>query len=154
MPLVSGMAAGKQLPRQQSVSVVHAQSPSMHRLLSATVQPSLNGSAHVLPASPRVPPNPPPSPPPEPLQLPPQQSLLSAHAWSTATQQGVLTRVSHTAPLLPTFVVVLPVPVVLLEQGSPVAARERRASARQETRRFIAANRSARCASRTRKADD
>jgi hypothetical protein len=134
---------------QQSVSVVHVHSPSLHRLLSATVQPSLNGSAHVLPEST----NPPPSPPPEPLQLPVQQSLLSPHGWSTATQQGVLTVLSHTAPFLPTLVV-LPVPVLLLEQGSPVAAIERRARARQETRRFIAVERSARSASRTRKADD
>jgi hypothetical protein len=147
------MDVGPQLPRQQSVSVVHVHSPSLHRLLSATVQPSLNGSAHVLPESPKVPPNPPPSPPPEPLQLPLQQSLLSAHPWSTATQQGVLTVTSHTAPFLPTLMV-LPVPVLLLEQGSPVAARERRASARQGTRRFIAVERSARSASRTRKADD
>jgi len=104
----------------------------LHRLLNATVQLSLTGSAQKLdsdskPASPLF----------EPLQLPEQQSLLSVHCCATATQHGVLTETSHTAPFGPASTSA-PTPVESLVHGSPVAAIESKARAKHGTRRFIA----------------
>jgi hypothetical protein len=95
------MVALRQFPMQQSVSDVHAQLPVGQRLLKPTEHPSLKGSWHVLPESPKPPPRPPPSSPPfEPLQLPVQQSLLSLQG-SFVKPQQFTPRSEQTEPFAP-----------------------------------------------------
>jgi hypothetical protein len=133
-PLVPGMAAARQLPMQQSLSLSQAHWPVLQRLLRAAVHDSLAGAAHVPPPS--MPPNVPASPGDE-LQLPVQQSLLFVHGSPRLAQHGVLTVVSHTAPFWPAGGGGLPLPVLVVSHGSPVAAIESKPRPKQTTRRFM-----------------